>query len=270
MFALLAVNAFFVALTAIVLVVTVNREVRSYTIAVGAALLYLLNFAVPNLRLVGMIDAGEACFLMLVVWMLAERRYWLLPLWASLGALAKESFVPFLIVVGAAWWLCSRTRVVGHRSAAAAPIAARRAFLWISASWLTALASIIAVQWKVTGTYQSPIRFGLGLHGNSAYFSHFVASLGDRNLWYIFFWLLPLSLFRLRQFSIEWRVSTAAACITAFALDAYYGGPPGAIGRALFTVAGPLLSASVAALLFTGVGIAPHQDADESASLTQI
>jgi hypothetical protein len=259
MFALLVVNAFFVALTAAVLIVVVNRELASYTIALGAALLYLLNFAVPNLRLVGMIDAGEACFLMLVVWTLAEQRYRFLPIWGILGAMAKESFVPFLIVFSATWWLASRKRLTRPRTSAA----------WIITSWIAAVAAIVAVQWSVTGTYQSPIRFGLDLHGNSAYASHFIASLGDRNLWYIFVWLLPLSLFRLRQFSFKWRVATAAACVTAFALDAYYGGPPGAIGRALFTTAGPLLSASVAALLFTGVGETHHGSASESGEPTQ-
>jgi hypothetical protein len=256
MFALLVVNAFFVALTAMVLVVVVNREMGSYAIALGSALIYLLNFAVPNLRLVGMIDAGEACFLMLVVWTLAEERYWMLPMWAVLGAMAKESFVPFLIVFTAAWWLGSRGRVARTRGAAG----------WIAASWFAAVAAIVAVQWKVTGAYQSPIQFGIGLHGNSAYASHLVASLRDRNLWYIFFWLLPLSVFRLRRFSLRWRVATVAGCVAAFVMDAYYGGPPGAIGRALFTVAGPLLSASVAALLFTGVdratdGSEPHDPA---------
>jgi hypothetical protein len=259
LFALLVVDAFFVALTAVVLVVVVNRELGSYAIALGSALLYLLNFAVPNLRLVGMIDAGEACFLMLALWTLAERRYWLLPLWAVLGAMAKESFVPFLIVFSAMWWIASSKRL-------AKPIASAA---WLLTSWIAALGTIVIVQWRVTGVYQSPIRFGLDLHGNSAYVSHFLASLGDRNLWYIFFWLLPLSLFRLRQFSFEWRAATAAACITAFALDAYYGGPPGAIGRALFTTAGPLLSASVAALLFTDIVHAPDSNASEAAKPAQ-
>jgi len=185
---------------------------------------------------------------MLVVWTLAEQRYWLLPIWGILGAMAKESFVPFLVVFSATWWLCSRKRLTKPGTSAAWVLTS-----WILTSWIAALAAIVAVQWRVTGAYQSPIRFGLGLHGNSAYTSHFIASLGDRNLWYIFFWLLPLSLFHLRKFSLEWRIATAAACITAFALDAFYGGPPGAIGRALFTAAGPLLSASVAALLFTGI-----------------
>jgi uncharacterized membrane protein len=241
MFALLMVNAFFVAVTAVVLVLVVEREAASYTIALGAALIYLLNFAVPNLRLVGMIDAGEACFLMLVVWSLAEERYWLLPLWGMLGAMTKESFVPFLIVFSAAWWICSR-RHLANRAASAA---------WILTASVAALTAIVAVQWKVMGAFQSPIRFGLALHRNSAYTLHFIESFGDRNLWYIFIWLLPLSLVRLRQFSLQWRVATAATCVMAFVLDAYYGGPPGAIGRALFTIAGPLLSASVAALVFT-------------------
>jgi hypothetical protein len=254
MFALLVVDACFVTLTAVVLVVVVNRELSSYPIALGAAFLYLVNFAVPNLRLAGMIDAGEACFLMLVVWTLAEDRCWLLPLWGMFGAMAKESFVPFLIAFSAAWWLCSRKRLVRSGTSAA----------WVVIAWIAAVATIVAVQWEVTGAYQSPIRFGLGLHGNSAYAAHFLASLGDRNLWYIFIWLLPLSLVRLRQFSVEWRVATAAACVAAFALDAYYGGPPGAIGRALFTTAGPLLSASVAALLFSGIERTSHGSASES------
>jgi hypothetical protein len=244
MFALLVVNALFVAATALVLVTVVNRQVGSYAIALGSALVYLLNFAVPNLRLVGMIDAGEAFFLMLMVWSLSENLYWTLPVWGIIGATAKESFVPFLVAFTLTWWLCARKALRKPWSSAA----------WMIASWIAALASLITVQWKITGVYQSPIQFGLGLHQNSAYLSHFIQSLGDRNLWYIFFWLLPLSLLRLKRLPRNWRIATAAASVTAFAMDAYYGGPPGAIGRALFSVAGPLLSASVAILLFTGVG----------------
>ena len=47
MFGLLAVNSFFTAFTAILLVAVVNRQLGSYPVALGAALLFLLNFAVP-------------------------------------------------------------------------------------------------------------------------------------------------------------------------------------------------------------------------------
>src|SRR5258708_28928834 len=51
MFGLLVVNSFFVALTVTLLVIVVQRQLRSYALALGSALLYLLNLAVPIMRL---------------------------------------------------------------------------------------------------------------------------------------------------------------------------------------------------------------------------
>lgn len=244
MFGFLVVNSFFVALTVIVLLIVVHGQLGSYTVALGSALIYLLNFAVPNLRLVGLIDAGEAFFLMMLVWSLSKQEgYRMLPVWAVVGATAKESFVPFLMVFTLSWWLCSRKALRSPSTAAA----------WIVASWFAALGSLTALQWGITHVFRSPLRFGLDLHQNSAYVAHFVSSIGDRNLWYIFSWLLPLSLSRLKRFPRNWRVATAMTSVTAIALDTYYGGAPGTIGRALFSIAGPLLCASVALLIFTGV-----------------
>jgi hypothetical protein len=247
MFALLAVNSIFVALTVTVLLMVVHGELGNYAVALGSALIYLLNFAVPNLRLAGLVDAGEGFFLMALVWSLLREDYWALPIWAVIGAGAKESFVVFLMVFTLSWWLCSR-RALRSPSIAA---------VWMVTSWLAALGSMTALQWGITHVYRSPLRFGLGLHGNSAYVTHFLSSFRDRNFWYIFFWLLPLALLKLRRLPLNWRVATAATSVTAFALDAYYGGNPGTIGRALFSIAGPLLCASAALLLFTGVDHEP-------------
>jgi hypothetical protein len=248
MFGLLAVNSFFVALTVTVLLIVVHRQLGSYAVALGSALIYLLNFAVPNLRLAGLIDAGEAFFLMVLVWSLVKEDYWALPIWAVIGATAKESFVPFLMVFTLSWWLCSRKALRSPSTAA----------VWVVTSWFAALGSLAALQWRITHVFRSPLRFGLDLHQNSAYVAHFLSSFRDRNLWYIFFWLLPLSLLRLGRLPRNWRVATAVTSVTAFALDAYYGATPGAIGRALFSIAGPLLCASVALLLFTGVDTEPR------------
>jgi hypothetical protein len=247
MFGLLVVNSFFVALTVTVLLIVVHRQLGSYAVALGSALIYLLNFAVPNLRLAGLIDAGEGFFLMALVWSLMKEDYWMLPIWAVLGAAAKESFVPFLMVFTLSWWLCSRNLLRSPSTAGA----------WMVTSWLAATCSLTALQWSITHVFRSPLRFGLDLHQNSAYVAHFISSFRDRNLWYIFFWLLPLSLVRLRRLPRNWRVATAVTSVTAFALDAYYGGNPGTIGRALFSIAGPLLCASVALLLFTEVNTEP-------------
>jgi hypothetical protein len=243
MFSLLMVNSFFVSLTVLLLLLVVYRQLGSYSVALGSALVYLLNFAVPNLRLIGFIDAGEGFFLMLLIWSLSEELYWILPWCGLIGALAKESFVPYMIVFSFSWWLCSR-KTLGSQS---------RAAVWMMVSWFAALISMTVLQWSITHVYRSPLRFGLELHKNSAYLAHFMSSFADRNLWYIFLWLLPLSLARLKRLPRSWRVATAIASVMAFALDAYYGGMPGTIGRSLFTIAGPLLSASVAILIFTGV-----------------
>jgi hypothetical protein len=129
-------------------------------------------------------------------------------------------------------------------------------------SWCAGLASLTGLQWKITGVFRSPLRFGMDLYGDTPYFSHVLSWFLDRNLWYIFFWLLPLSLFRLKQLPYTWRVATATTSIAAGAMDAYYGGAPGTIGRALFSIARPILSASVALLLFTGVDRKGVSEAD--------
>ena len=113
MFGLLVANSLFVAGTAVLIVVLGNswepvlgsRELGSPAAGLVGALLYLVNFAVPNLRLVGLVDAGEGFFLLALLWSLSEFELWALPLIGALGALTKESFIPFSIVFTSAWWV---------------------------------------------------------------------------------------------------------------------------------------------------------------------
>jgi hypothetical protein len=190
--------------------------------------------------LAGFIDAGEGFFLIAVTWCLFRRRYWMLPLLGILGAMAKELFVPFLIAFSAMWWLYERKRMSKPTMAAA----------WIASSWVAAAATLSLIQWKVSHIAQSVIGFGLSLRGDERYSIHFLHFFVDRNLWYTFFWLAPLSLFRVKRLPMAWRIGTASATIAAFALDMYYSGLPGTIARTTFSVCGPLLSASVGLLLF--------------------
>lgn len=238
MFGLLAVTSAFVTLTAILLLLLVFDLTGSESTALIATFLYLLDFAVPNLRLAGMVDSAEGFFVMLLIWLLYRRRFWALPLCAIAGVSAKETFVPFFCIFAVTWWL----------TATAAP-RRRSAAVWIVASCIGAFASLSVLQWALSGNFVSPLRFGLSLRGQTPVIPHLLASFTDRNLWYIFVWLLPLALFRIREMPRTWLAATAATCVGAFALDAYYGGEAGTIGRALFTIAGPLLTTSVALYL---------------------
>ncbi len=239
MFSLLAADSVFVAGTAMLIVVLGTRLLESYPASLIAALLYLANFAVPNLRLVGLVDAGEGFFLLALYWSLAEKRWWMLPVISILGASTKESFIPFSIVFAAAWWLVERKRL--HSPA--------RSAVGIAASWLLSISTLIAVHRIVSGHFDSVIGFTETLQGNDAYFSQFLSSILDRNLWYVFIWLLPLGVPKLKCFPKSWLIATAATSAMAFALDEYYSAANGTVARALFTVAGPLLCLSTAQLL---------------------
>ena len=240
MFGLLVANSLFVSGTVTVLLTVALQQTGNYSVALGSALLYLLNFVVSNLRLYGFVDSGEAFCLILVLWSLMRERYFLLPVWAVFGSLAKESFVPFLIAFTATWWTVWRARESRTRTK----------LIWVAASWGVSLIAMAALQWNITGILRSPMTFGLGLHHGSEYLAHFVHLLRDRNLWYTFIWLAPLGMLRVRRLPMAWRAATVATCICALVLDAYYGGQPGTMARALFTLAAPMLSVSAAWLLF--------------------
>ena len=250
MLSLLVADSMFVAATAVLMVVLAVRCLGNSAVGLLGAFVYLVNFAVPNLRLVGLVDAAEGFFLLALVWSLAEGKLGPLPLIAILGTLAKESFIPFSIVFGAAWWLVVRRDRVALHELAPDPT---RTGVWLGISWTASLIAFVGLHLAIEGSLTSPVEFALGLQGQSStadgYFAHFVRSLTDHQLWYIFLWLLPTGIPNLRKFPREWIAATGAACALAFALDAFYGGAPGTIGRALFTIAGPVLSLSSAMLL---------------------
>jgi hypothetical protein len=249
MFGLLVADSLFVAGTAVLIVILGNRRLGSSAAGLVGALLYLVNFAVPNLRLVGLVDAGEGFFLLALLWSLSECELWALPVIAVLGALTKESFIPFSIVFTGAWWSSTRSdrnadRARNHLLPDFLPHSA-----WILISVGLSLATIIVLQRSISGEFMNPLQFGLALHRGHDYLGHFASSLPDRNLWYIFLWLLPTAIPNLRRLPKSWLIPVGATCAMAFVLDAYFGGAPGTVGRALFSIAGPVLSLSSALLL---------------------
>ena len=239
MFGLLVSNSLFVAATAWLIVVLGTHQLGSHPVALVASLLYLVNFAVPNLRLVGLVDAGEGFFLLALLWSVSQKRLWCLPLIAACGALTKESFIPFSMVFTATWWLVARKDLrASGRSAA-----------WIVGSWVVSFAVMAGLHWKIAGGMTNPLQFAATLRGNDSYLSQFAETLGDRNLWFVFLWLLPAGIPKLRKFPKAWLVPIAATSLTAFALDEYYSSDYGTVGRALFSIAGPLLALSAASFL---------------------
>lgn len=240
MFGLLAADSLFVAGTALLIVLLGARCLGNSAAGLVGALLYLVNFAVPNLRLVGLVDAGEGFFLLALLWSLTESELWALPLIALLGALTKETFIPFDIALTAAWWLWTLREADPDRNHWSSAV-------WIVSGWLLSVGAMIGLQWTITGAFVNPLQFGLGLRHGGGY--QFAASLRDRNLCYVFLWLLPTAIPNLKSFPKAWLIPVGVGCAMAFLLDAYFGAAPGTLGRVLFSIAGPMLSLSSALFL---------------------
>lgn len=238
-FGLLVADSLFVAGTALLIIIVGTNQSGNYAASLLASLLYMVNFCVPNMRLVGLVDSGEAFFLLAVLWSLSEQMLWLLPCILMLGAMTKESFVPLSFAFLVAWWIVDRRSLKS-------PI---RTGIWIAESWLLGLVTLALVQGFINGRFINPVQFGSSLHRNHEYLRHFALLFVDRGLWFIFFWLLPTSMPRLKTFPSSWLVPTGATVTIALLLDNYYGGAGDTLGRVLFTVAGPILSLSSAIFL---------------------
>lgn len=96
------------------------------------------------------------------------------------------------------------------------------------------------------GTYAGMLRSSLASPANAA------AALKDLNFWYVFAWLLPLGLCRLKHLPREWVMASFITALVAMGFTAYHNdardaGP--AAARPIFSIAGPLLSFSVALLI---------------------
>ncbi len=238
-FGLLIADSLFVAGTAVLIIILGLSQLGDYATSFAAALLYMVNFCVPNMRLAGLVDAGEGFFLLALFWVLSDRRLWLLPAVLVLGAVTKESFVPLSLVFLVTWWTVARRALAFSV----------RKLLCLGLGWLASLMVLVAVQSSIRGRFVDPIKFGTSLHQNPEYVRHLAQSLLDRNLWYTFCWLLPIGIPRLKCFPRSWLVPVALTAVMVFVLDSYYGGSAGTSGRALFSVAGPMLALSSASLL---------------------
>lgn len=242
-FGLLMANAIFSATTACFVVSIGNRLFNDLGTALFAATLYLLNFAISNLQLAGLIDAGEACFMAAVTWSLLSGKWYLLPPWGVLGALAKETFVPFSYVFAFTWWITESRQIRPGLSQLN-----WAEFKWIAALSVVGLATVMTIHsavagqlkwpWEIASQARAPVNFLFALWN----------CLTEHSFWYVFGWLIPLGIWRLKYFPRPWLVAALITAAVAILLGAY-SNAGGTVGRATFNIIGPLLSLSVALLI---------------------
>ena len=240
-FALLVVNSFFIASTAYLLVDISHRIVGDYAVALLGGLLYLTNFAVANFNLAGYVDSAVNCMMMAVAWALITERWWLLPLWGVLGALAKETFVPLSTVFALAWWLTSARRGALRLTHLA----------WVAAMAAVGIATLLLVMARVSPG-SSPMTFAASRWDEfgSGYFylRGLVGCLVARETLYVFGWLIPLGVWQLGRLPKAWVAASICAALAALAMGAYDDAMGNTV-RPLFSCLGPVLSLSASILL---------------------
>jgi hypothetical protein len=256
--ALLIANAIFCATTACLLVSVAIRLTGNIAVSLLAACLYLLNFAIANLQLAGMIDAGEAFFMMALTWSLLFDRWWLLPVYGLFGALAKETFVPLASVFTLGWWLSSQRNASDRRT---------RLF-WMAAMVIFGILTIIVARLSFvtgdSGAGTGGISFVAGGVAESGlflanpgpgYLSRLVNALSSRTFWYVFVWLLPLGLPGLKRLPRAWVIAAVLGGALALGFGLYKN-IEGNVARPIFDVMGPLLSLSASIWLSRAFGAA--------------
>jgi hypothetical protein len=243
--ALLASAATFVATTLVLLLAVGARSLPDAPSLVLAPFLYVCTFWVPNGMLAGLVDASEACVLMLLTWCLIARRSWLLPLVGVLGGLAKETFIPLSAVYAGAWWLvlaAKERRLHGRMLAGIVGMT-------VAATSMPTLVRLV-----VAGKLEWPWQLATALASSRP--------LGDRLLWLVsdpgfylpFVWLAPLALWSLRRLPRPWLVAASAAAATAFVLGLYADAGGTNVSRPLFNILGAPMSIAAAATLAGIVG----------------
>ena len=251
-FALLTVNSFFIATTAYLLILISDRVLGNHAVALVSGLLYLANFAVANFNLSGYVDSAVNCMMIAVAWALLTDRWWLLPIWGVLGALAKETFIPLSAVFALAWWfMCWRQGKLKLSRLA-----------WIGAMIAVGFASLILVMDRVSPG-SSPMAFAASRWDpNGAgyfYLAGLIGCLVARETFYVFGWLLPLGIWRLGRLPKTWVVASVCAALAALAMGAYDNAGGNTV-RPIFSAIGPLLSLSASLLLVEAGTPAHHAD----------
>jgi hypothetical protein len=236
-FGLLIANSLLTAGAAYILATIGFFLTGSPQTAILAALLYLLNFAVANLMLAGIVDSGEAFFLTAAVAVMLRKRWSLLPLIAVPGAASKETFIPFLAAMAGTWAMAEPRR--------------RSALLWTVLSLIIGLAVVTTLLSLSTGHLAYPWQLAAELSSSDSPLRSALACVTNRTFWYVFIWLLPVGLLKIGRLPRPWVVGCGTAAIVAIALSAYHNQPEdaAAAARALYNIAGPMLSLSAALAL---------------------
>lgn len=236
---LLLVNSLFCAGTALLIRHIAHRLFADRGVAWLAALLYLLDFAVPNMMLVARVDSAEAFFLTLcVASLIGGKAPQVLPICGVLGVVAKETFLPFSGTLVMVWFcVCRYQNKVDRR------------MLAYAASMVALACATLVLLWSAWyGELVLPDAILRHHDSESSIWAGLARELASHEFLYVFGWLMPLGALGIRSLPLPWTVAMLVTGIEVVLLGAWDDGR-GNFARALFNVCGPGLCVAAAAVL---------------------
>jgi hypothetical protein len=239
-FSMLVINSIFCATIAYILLILGIKTVGNYNISLLASMIYLLNFSISNFHLSGLVDSGEGLFIMLVVYSLFAGNYYYLPIIGILGAMAKETFVPLSLSLAIGWHIgiSLNNNIKVYR---------KSLLIWSVVMFLLGLFTVVLIQSFLAGQLILPWDI-IKSEKRGNIIIEFFNEISQRNFWFVFIWLIPLGLWRLKSLNKPWVIGSIASGFMALLLGAFHAAG-GNVARACFNVIGPILSLSSAIFL---------------------
>ena len=233
-FALLAVNSFFCGCAAWIVSVVAYRLSGGVPTSAVAAFAYLLNFAVANYHLSGLVDSADAFLFALLSFALISERWALLPVIGLIAGLSKETFMPIGFAFAATWVFSEDAADRMKRMLAVAVMAVSSMIVVLVVH--SAIDHALVGPWDIVAQERS-------LSGWSA--DNLLNSVAGWGFWLTVAWL-PFVFVAAKRVPRRWRRAALAGAIVALALSAWNNAPPGNSARPVFNVLGPLLAVSFA------------------------
>ena len=239
-FALLFVGSMFVAGICCQIYYVARRLKLDGSVAIGAVFIYLLNFQVTNIFVVGLIDGAFAFFIILYVILSFERRYLWLPVIAILGVVTKEVFLPFVcsysfILIAYDYWTEKKVKVQAIVSGAISAVICLVLFLYLRQLSM--------------GSLVTPLQHAEGLWpGNAPLFINPLGTL--MRFSYVFGWLLPLAILSIGQIDPRLRTPLLLSLIPMLVLGTVAAISGNGYGRISFNVVGPVFAIAASLTIF--------------------
>jgi hypothetical protein len=246
-FAMLVINSIFVATSAYLLILLALEVIGDYFIALVSGLFYLLNFNIANAQLSGLVDSAEACLIMAVILLVITNRWWCLPVLGIIGALAKETFVPLAGSWALIYWIC-------ESSPRKRPIIQ---LTWIIGMVAVGMVTIVILRSLISGIIVWPWDIIASEKGPESLFLGVFHCLADKGFWYVFVWLLPLGVLKLKYFPKSLIFASIGSAIVALLLGGWKNAG-GNVAKPIFNTLAPLLTISLAYFI-SSLKIGNHQ-----------